>query len=119
MRILGLCVLGICTLKQFGQIFSKVPQRLQPFRRGFNYLLFGLKNLPACDLGQHANDFPDGPAGRAEHLQALRPWNQERDAVIAHHADTLGKSVKRFQFESGEVDLLELPGGIGHWEIGN
>ena len=38
------------------------------------------------------------------------------NAVVAHHADALGKPVEGLEFKSGKIDTLKLFGGIRHEE---
>jgi hypothetical protein len=49
-------------------------------------------------------------------LQALDSGYNQRDATIADYANTLGKSIESLEFEAGEINALELFGGIqGIW----
>jgi hypothetical protein len=96
------------------QVLSETTQRFQPLRRRFNDFLLGLEDFSAPAFDQNAHGFPHQPTWSSEHLQPIRRWHHQRDAVAPHHSHALGKSIEDFQLESRHINLLELFCRIRH-----
>ena len=71
-----------------------------------------LEDFPAVFLDQHAEDFAHAPAGRAFICNPLGRSLQQRDAAVANHADRAGIAIEGLQLEAGEINALELFGGV-------
>ena len=107
-----------CFRIRFWSSSRKTFSRSSSLGSGFHHLRLGLKHLPPTDFGQHAHDFSDLPAGSAQHLQAVGSRHQQGDAVVPHNADAFWKPIEGLEFESCQVDLLELRAGSG-MRLGN
>ena len=90
-----------------GLLLVEQPSQIFPEPLGF-----GLKLALALHFRQHSHLFAHTPPGSAENLEALDAGNEERNAVVADGGHALRVAVKGLKFESGEVDALELFGGI-------
>src|SRR5215472_12624341 len=71
-----------------------------------------LEDLAAFAFYQDTDGARHAPACGPQDLHAVHARHQERDAAVAGHADTLGKLREGFEFEAGDVDALELLGGV-------
>ncbi len=94
------------------QIRPKALQGLQPFRSSFNNRIFSLEDLAAFSFYQNAHHLAHAPTRRAKHLQAFCTRNKQGNTAVSNYANALGKAIEGFQFKAGEIDLLELLGGI-------
>src|SRR5262249_29376531 len=101
-----------CGLKGRLNISAETIEFGEAFVGGFDNLLFVLENLSTVDFGQYSHDLAYLPAWRAEHLQTLRRGQHEHDALAANDSDRVGKALEGLEFESGEVEALELFGGV-------
>jgi hypothetical protein len=96
-----------------------VPETLEErysFFRGFDHFAFVEKYFPSFAFYQRSHTLAHAPAGVPEDLQAVGARHQEHDAFIAQHTDGFGKAVEGLEFEAGKVELLELFGGIRHFQ---
>src|SRR5262245_26101883 len=98
--------------KQVLQLIAKSAQDFEALRGRFDDLLLVLKDLPTLFRHQHPNCFPHPPAWCPEYLQPIDARHKERDTTVADDAHTLGKAIESLEFETGEIDALELFGGI-------
>jgi len=81
-------------MQQFRKLVVEFVQRLQPLRRTLYNLRLCLKDPPSVFFDKQAHDLAHSPARRAEDLQTIHTWHKERNAVVAHHTNTLGKTFK-------------------------
>src|SRR5207248_9788810 len=88
--------------------------RLTALGRGLHHFLFRAKDLSAILINEHSHNFAHTPAGFANQAQAARGCLQQRDYVIANNSHGSGIALKSLYFEAGQVDSLELLGGIRH-----
>lgn len=71
-----------------------------------------LEDLAAFAFYQDTDGARHAPTCGAHDLHAVPARHQQRNAAVTGHADTLGKLREGFQFEAGDVDALELLGGV-------
>jgi len=89
--------------QEFLQLRPKATQRVQPIGGRLDDLLFSLEKLPPIPLDQDANRLPHLPPRRSQHLQSLRRWHKQRNAIIPHHTHTFWKSVKGLKIKSRKI----------------
>ena len=94
------------------QVRFEAAQKVQSLGSGLHDFLFVLEKLAAIFLQEDANRLTHLPSRRAQDLEAAEARNQQRDAAVAGYPDALGKAVEGLQFETGEIDALQLFGGI-------
>lgn len=105
-------------MEEFGQIVAKALQGLELFWCRFHDLRFCLKNGATFPLHQQTHDFAHAPARSAQYLKSIAAGYKQRYAVVANNAYTFRETIEGLKFKSGEINLLELLGGI-HEEFGN
>ena len=88
-------------MEQFGQIIAKTLQRLQFVWSGFDSFRFGLKHRATFPLYQNTHDFTHAPTGSTQNLKSIDIGHEQRDAIVANHADTLRKTIEGLKFKSG------------------
>ena len=93
---------------------AEAAKSFQSLRGGFNQLLFGLEDRAAFLFREHADGFSHPPVRECQASADHRPMARAGHAVVTHHADAFGKAVESLEFKSGQIDTLQLFGGIGH-----
>ena len=99
-------------MEQFHQILTKRSQRFESFGSSLHDFCLRLKDLPSFPFRQYAHDFAHAPTRSAQDLQAVHTGYEQSNAIVTHYADALGIAVEGLEFETSQVDALELFGGI-------
>src|SRR5215471_15315333 len=76
-------------LEQSLNVVAEPAQRLQPLGCGLDDLGLRLEDPLSFPFRQHAHDFAHLPPRRAEHLQSVCAWHQQRDTVVANDSNAL------------------------------
>src|SRR5258708_29087361 len=97
---------------QLRQLGAKVAEHRDFLRCRLHDLCLRLEDRAALSLGQHAHDFPHAPARSAQDLESVHAGDQKGYAIVTDHTDALGVAVEGLELEAGQVDALELFGGI-------
>src|SRR5947209_7703041 len=70
-------------------------------------------------FGEYAHHFAHTPAWSSEDLQPINTRDQQGYAIVPNHSDAFRIAVESLKFEAGDVDSLQLFGGVHGFVIGN
>ena len=110
-----MCGSALCigrVVEQALEVGAEACERVEAVRGSFHNLRFSLKYLAAVAFDEDAHDLAHAPSGSAQHADAVGRGLEQGDASVAQDADGAREAVKGLELEAGEVEALELRGGV-------